>query len=796
MLHTARNGAHRADIPRILAEGLATCLPYTMNQYHGGEEEERAPLPVAPPIPQAGVGYYNTAADDSYAAQSYLYSPADELHGGQEMYIQDDRAGSTLTDPELRSPLTSDPHYGSQYDNLSYGGYTPVIGRVPSQSQGDFVTTASTDAYQKGPAFESMASLPRPAPVDPFSWMTSADIREPDDDLHDPSKPLRAGARSPTRAFINLGTMLIVVLAMLMLFVGYPVLHRYTDQAEEEKRQALLSKGRESKDPAYADRNSVRWANGHRNVLIDPDTPPDAYTRASTYGPNKNKTMHLVFSDEFETPGRSFYPGDDPFWEAVDLNYWGTNNYEWYDPEAITTRDGYLEIKLERHEEHNLNFRGGMLQSWNKFCFTGGLLIASIQLPGKHDVGGLWPAFWIMGNLGRAGYGASLEGTWPYSYDQCDVGTVINQTLYNSTNKSPDTEFPVNMSVAGDVGFNAKHESRSLSFLTGQKLSACTCKGDDHPGPWDEERNTYVGRAAPEIDVFEAQVQKGQMGVSQTLQMAPFNYLYDYMAPMPNNHSTTINQSLAFSSYSPNFSLSLYTGELRQQAISGSAPASQVAVQADAPKDRNDRDSFATYSLEFKPGEDGYVSWTSNGRRTWELHPGALDPDPRTKLGRRTFPEEPMYIILNLGISKNFGDVSWGKLKGLWNEYGSLRMLVDWVRVYQDPDMISDQSVTCDPKNRPTKEYIERHMDAYQNANLTIWGEGGYNETWPRNRLYGSGKGCQSPAMKNPGDNVVTPRYVEASHYPSASLGHHNDLLEWDPSKRYYEGKGIMGPQW
>jgi len=34
--------------------------------------------------------------------------------------------------------------------------------------------------------------------------------------------------------------------------------------------------------------------------------------------------MVLVFSDEFNKEGRSFYPGDDPFWEAVDLHYWGT----------------------------------------------------------------------------------------------------------------------------------------------------------------------------------------------------------------------------------------------------------------------------------------------------------------------------------------------------------------------------------------------------------------------------------------------------------------------------------------
>lgn len=40
--------------------------------------------------------------------------------------------------------------------------------------------------------------------------------------------------------------------------------------------------------------------------------------------------MELVFSDEFNVDGRSFYPGDDPYWEAADLHYWGTVNLEWW----------------------------------------------------------------------------------------------------------------------------------------------------------------------------------------------------------------------------------------------------------------------------------------------------------------------------------------------------------------------------------------------------------------------------------------------------------------------------------
>lgn len=48
--------------------------------------------------------------------------------------------------------------------------------------------------------------------------------------------------------------------------------------------------------------------------LIDQDTPEDAYTITSyTDGSTE---YSLVFSDEFNVDGRTFWPGDDPYWEA------------------------------------------------------------------------------------------------------------------------------------------------------------------------------------------------------------------------------------------------------------------------------------------------------------------------------------------------------------------------------------------------------------------------------------------------------------------------------------------------
>ena len=83
-----------------------------------------------------------------------------------------------------------------------------------------------------------------------------------------------------------------------------------------------------------------------------------------------------MFSDEFNKDNRSFLPGQDPYWEAVDLWYGVTQNLEWYDPHQVTTGDGKLRIKLEKVADpstnHNLDLKSAMIQSWNKFCFTSG----------------------------------------------------------------------------------------------------------------------------------------------------------------------------------------------------------------------------------------------------------------------------------------------------------------------------------------------------------------------------------------------------------------------------------------
>ena len=132
--------------------------------------------------------------------------------------------------------------------------------------------------------------------------------------------------------------------------------------------------------------------------LVDLETPLEVRTKLDYV---TGKEWQLVWSDEFNVDGRTFYPGDDPYWEAVDLHYWATENLEWYDPKAITTRNGSLEIILTTEANHGLNYTGGMMSTWNKFCFTTGYVEVSVSMPGSPNAPGLWPAAWTMGNLVR-----------------------------------------------------------------------------------------------------------------------------------------------------------------------------------------------------------------------------------------------------------------------------------------------------------------------------------------------------------------------------------------------------------
>jgi beta-glucanase (GH16 family) len=526
----------------------------------------------------------------------------------------------------------------------------------------------------------------------PASWglPLSMSYREPDDVLHnpDPRRDRRSdsgGSVLTVRGLANLGCLTILALGALMLFAGYPMLTHFTEKKADTQGGFNLGGINAS--------GQIPELPGNFG-MVDKETPSEALTYKSF---EDGEEMVLVFSDEFNVDDRTFYPGDDPFWEGVDLHYWGTNNLEWYDPIQATTKNGKLQLRMEivdnPADNHDMKYRSAMISTWNKFCFTGGLILTSVKLPGNPAISGLWPAVWTMGNLGRAGYGATTDGMWPYTYDSCDVGTLPNQTY-------PGEQRPAAALTGGD-GRNGG----VLSFLPGQRLSACTCPGESHPGPMKKD-GSYVGRAAPEIDVIEATIIDGIGYASMSSQFAPFDAGYNY-----DRTQATI--------FAPNITeFNTYKGAAFQQTASCIVRTNPLCYESGT-------GCFAMYGFEYKPGFDNaYISWI-NEIKVWTVNAAAFRPDPQTEINFRSVPEEPMYILANLGMSEGFGD-----LDPLIDTIFPATMEIDYIRIYQRKDAIN---VGCDPKNFPTSAYIETYKDIYTNPNLTVWQD--TKQPWPKNRL-------------------------------------------------------------
>lgn len=322
-----------------------------------------------------------------------------------------------------------------------------------------------------------------------------------------------------------------------------------------------------------------------------------------------------------------------------------------------------LQIQLDKFPTHGLDYRSGMMNSWNQLCFKGGIFEVSMSLPGPAGVHSWWPGVWTMGNLGRPGYLSTTDGMWPYTYNTCDVGITPNQS-------SPD----------------------GLSYLPGQRLPSCTCAGEDHPTPG-------TGRGAPEIDIAEVSANWGGQGwavATQSFQVAPFDIWwypnYEFMQT-PNYNVSMVNT---------------YTGGPYQQAVSTTSMLNNNWY---------DGKEYQTYAYEYAPGDDenAYIAWSIGGEEMMKFDARAVGPNGN--INQRIISEEPMSIIMNLGFSNNWVDIDWPAL------VFPTVMRIDYVRWYQKD---GQQMVTCDPPGYETTEYIAKHPEPYNNPNLTHWTDSGY----------------------------------------------------------------------
>jgi hypothetical protein len=143
-------------------------------------------------------------------------------------------------------------------------------------------------------------------------WDKDPDL---DDALHNPDP---RGSYNFTffsaRGWINGGAIFLLIVTLITLFIGYPLILHLTHLPRPITGFNLGGINGSGQIPDLPGLPS----------LIDAHTPSPAHTRTGSDG----NTYDLVFSDEFNVDGRTFYPGDDPYWEAADLYYWCGNSHK------------------------------------------------------------------------------------------------------------------------------------------------------------------------------------------------------------------------------------------------------------------------------------------------------------------------------------------------------------------------------------------------------------------------------------------------------------------------------------
>ncbi len=469
----------------------------------------------------------------------------------------------------------------------------------------------------------------------------------------------------------------------------------------------------------------VAWELG--DTHIDPETSIGVLT---TRRRKDGRKLALRFSDEFNQEGRGFGPGEDPWFEAVEKPDESNQSIEFYNSsrEYVTTKEGALSISTRAvktefkmwvdDREYNgsktfvKNYTSGMIQSWNKFCFTGGVLEMRIQLPGHADSGGIWPAAWLMGNLARGTWMDSTKFQWPWSYNRCRADAVIE----------------------------------GLDPFGKQEINAC----DPNPG---YGMHPYQGRGAPEIDIFEVMPghempEKGDVkafmstslqispGISKQLRPSNGKPLVDPKTGIRSNKTWYEGiEHTPRGAFNDGF-WGQECGPEVDQTPDSIHKYMEDAISVNSDLESTHFEEHHTYRLEWQPGNSGDPS--NPGYLQWWLDDEFILGIEGTSLQDLTgseIPFEPMYLILNTAISHRWGmpePCPKDTCGACWECYDCMNpecqcalpkgmrgcrnlpavMSIDWIRLYQDEH---DESHTfgCSPPAYPTAEFIAAHPERY-----------------------------------------------------------------------------------
>lgn len=439
---------------------------------------------------------------------------------------------------------------------------------------------------------------------------------------------------------------------------------------------------------------------------IDPDTKEEHYS-IKPHTQSDKREYKIVFSDEFSVENRTFNDGHDPRWTSLDKNDYTNDALHYYKSENVRTSNGVLNIsttlktnkyialneKTKTKYIDQKNIQSAMVQGWNKFCFTGGIIEISAKLPGKPKIGGLWPALWLLGNLARGTYVGSSDHVWPWSYNTCDENTRVSQEI-NACDKVTHygmTEFEgrgspeidILEAMGGEPGPLPNTHIQRPYFSSSLQVAPGIRDYRPHLGSLPREGFWYDNLEYGDINGTNSDLNPFFYGV--TLVHKPKSYTY---------------QSDALSA-----NMMINSSHFEKQHI--------YRVEWEPPSSNNDT-------------SDGYIRWFADDQLVYGITSQTL-----TKSGT-VIPNEPMYVLLNTAVSTSWGfplpcpegcncdcyecgdpECTCGFPEGFCDLNIPSSFEIDYVRVYQAINE-SKHELGCGTKNKPTELFIKGHKERYK----------------------------------------------------------------------------------
>lgn len=191
-----------------------------------------------------------------------------------------------------------------------------------------------------------------------------------------------------SRGLVNIAALVSMLIAILMLFVGYPAIAFYRDHS---RNQLILANSLINSTGQFPlTTPGTTPSTGTYSTFVDQSTPSSAYALTGM----NDVDYVLAFSDEFNYTGGRYQPYDNRFWVGQSSSQSSSDQ--------ITTADSQLVFNLAMMPSGE--FMSGILDSTIPFCLGRGFIVVGMRTSNGTQVQYFWTGSWLFTDAAPADF--------------------------------------------------------------------------------------------------------------------------------------------------------------------------------------------------------------------------------------------------------------------------------------------------------------------------------------------------------------------------------------------------------